>query len=160
MTRRWDRWRSNIQAQLVAILMGGLRLLTLGQFPPVLAVGALIVEDGRMLLLHRPDGTFTLPGGVVRYGETCLGALHREVREETGIEIIAEDIQGIYSNPQRGGRFHSVTIVYRCRLLSGELSSTYEGRPIWVPLDEPPVRWSRDAGLVIQDYLAGRRRMG
>ncbi len=156
---RWYRLRSDLQARLVALLMNALRALTLGQFPPVLSVGAIIVRDGEILLLHRPDGRFTLPGGVVRYGETCTQALQREVREETGLEVIAEDLLGIYSDPRRAGRFHSVVITYRCRPLNQRLHDSYEGRPLWVSLDQLPDSWSRETGLMIQDFMAGRHRL-
>jgi 8-oxo-dGTP diphosphatase len=140
--------------------MNMLRVLTLGQFPPVLSVGAIIVRDGQVLLLQRPDGRFTLPGGVMRYGETCTGALQREVMEETGLDVIAEDLLGVYSDPRRAGRFHSVIVMYRCRPLSDTLRDSYEGRPLWKPLDQLPDNWARDSGLMIQDFLAGRRRLG
>ncbi len=160
MRDRWRRFRSDVQARFAALLMNTLRVLTLGQFPPVLSVGAIIVRDGQILLLRRPDGRFTVPGGVVRYGETCTSALQREVREETGLEIIAEDLLGIYSDPRRAGRFHSVAVVYQCRPLNGTLHDSYEGRPVWMPLDQLPDNWARDSGLIIQDFLTGRRRLG
>ncbi|HEY65602.1 MAG TPA: NUDIX hydrolase [Caldilineae bacterium] len=157
---RWYRLRSDLQAEFAALLMGILRVITLGQFPPVLSVGAIIVQDDQVLLLQRPDGRFTLPGGVVRYGETCLQALQREVEEETGLAVIAEDLQGIYADPRRAGRFHSVVVTYRCRPLSQTLRSSYEGSPLWVPLDRLPSQWSRMTGMMIQDFLEGRRRLG
>ena len=160
MQDRWRSFRSDIQARFAALLMTILRVLTLGQFPPVLSVGAIIVRDEQILLLRRPDGRFTVPGGVVRYGETCTGALQREVREETGLEIIAEDLLGIYSDPRRAGRFHSVVVMYRCRPLNEDLHDSYEGRPLWIPLKQLPDHWARDTGLMIQDFLAGRRRLG
>ncbi|MCD6291312.1 MAG: NUDIX hydrolase [Anaerolineae bacterium] len=160
LLHRWYRFRSDLQAQLVALLMEALRVITLGQFPPVLSVSALIVRDGEVLLLRRPDGRFSLPGGVVRYGETCPGAVQREVREETGLDVVAESLVGIYSDPRRSGRFHSVSILYQCRPISQTLHDSYEGRPQWVSLRHLPDNWSRGAGLMVQDFLAGRQRLG
>jgi 8-oxo-dGTP diphosphatase len=54
---------------------------------PGVVVGALIRDGGRVLLLHRRDGTWTTPGGWVERGETWRDALRREVREETGLEV-------------------------------------------------------------------------
>lgn len=56
-------------------------------------VGAVITDDtGRILLLHRPAADFLgdlweLPSGGVEPGETLIGAVHREVTEETGLTI-------------------------------------------------------------------------
>jgi 8-oxo-dGTP diphosphatase len=54
---------------------------------PGVVVGALIRDGGRVLLLHRRDGTWTTPGGWVERGETWRDALRREVREETGLAV-------------------------------------------------------------------------
>jgi 8-oxo-dGTP diphosphatase len=55
-------------------------------------VGALVRED-RVLLVHRSPskrahpGRWDLPGGCVEYGESELGALERELREELGVQV-------------------------------------------------------------------------
>ncbi len=56
--------------------------------------GAYIVKNGKFLILHRAPGEDFLPGideipsGGVDPGETILQGLHREISEETGLEII------------------------------------------------------------------------
>ena len=58
---------------------------------PQLAVSAAIFRDGKILLVRRARspgrGFYSLPGGRVEFGESLHTALHREVREETGLEI-------------------------------------------------------------------------
>jgi 8-oxo-dGTP diphosphatase len=58
---------------------------------PQLAVSAVIFRDGKVLLVRRvrppAKGLYSLPGGRVEFGETLYTALHREVREETGLKI-------------------------------------------------------------------------
>jgi ADP-ribose pyrophosphatase YjhB (NUDIX family) len=58
---------------------------------PQLAVSAAIFRDGKVLLVRRARtpgrGFYSLPGGRVEFGESLHTALHREVREETGLEI-------------------------------------------------------------------------
>jgi ADP-ribose pyrophosphatase YjhB (NUDIX family) len=54
------------------------------------AVGAVVTDDRGRVLLVREDGRWLTPGGEVEAGETHAGALVREVREETGIEVAVE----------------------------------------------------------------------
>jgi len=58
---------------------------------PVLGIGALIFDRGRILLVERGreplKGYWSLPGGVLEIGETLEQGIVREVREETGLEV-------------------------------------------------------------------------
>jgi len=68
----------------------------IGPDRPILAVGAVAVKDGRVLLVKRveePDrGLWTLPGGAVHPGEELKAAVSREPRQECGIEVAVEEI--------------------------------------------------------------------
>lgn len=71
---------------------------------PKLAVAALIVRDGQILLGKRGLGTrspgkWSFPAGFVERGEQVEAALIREVREETGLEVEPGDLVGLYSEP-------------------------------------------------------------
>lgn len=71
-------------------------------------VGAILTEGGRILLIrrgHEPEaGRWSLPGGRVEPGETDEQALVREVREETGLEVIPGPLTGAVDRPAPGGR--------------------------------------------------------
>ena len=58
---------------------------------PTPGVGAVILEDGEILLIRRAAGAYTgywaVPGGRQRFGETMDDAVKRETREETGLEV-------------------------------------------------------------------------
>lgn len=60
------------------------------------AVGAVIVQDERLLLVQRANdpgaGRWAVPGGHVEPGETLAEAARREVLEETGLEVTVGDI--------------------------------------------------------------------
>ena len=71
-----------------------------------------ILEDGRIVLVKRQDDqTWGLPGGVVDWGETLHSTLHRELKEETGLQVLQVGrLVGVYSSPQRDPRAHSICV--------------------------------------------------
>ena len=90
-----------------------------------IAVSAVIFDRERVLLAHRRDiDWWNLPGGGMELGETVDEALHREVREETGLEVEIEQLIGVYSKPQK----QEVVLAFRCRIMGGALCETEESR--------------------------------
>ncbi|GAC1349434.1 MAG: NUDIX domain-containing protein [Ktedonobacteraceae bacterium] len=90
-----------------------------------IAVSALIFDEGRILLAHRRDiDWWNLPGGGMEPGETVDEALHREVFEETGLQVEIEQLAGVYSKPQK----QEVVLTFRCHVTGGVLSVTEETR--------------------------------
>jgi mutator protein MutT len=71
-------------------------------------VGAIMTDNGRILLIrrgHEPEaGRWSLPGGRIAPGETDQQALVREVREETGLEVVPGPLAGAVDRPAPGGR--------------------------------------------------------
>jgi len=84
---------------------------------PITSVEAMIVRGGALLLMKRKNspakGEWWFPGGMVRKGDTFEGALLREVKEETGLDVDVVRFVGVYNRifPER----HDITIVYLCR---------------------------------------------
>ncbi|WP_215142003.1 NUDIX domain-containing protein [Exiguobacterium qingdaonense] len=98
-------------------------MMPTGHYTPpraIVAVSAYITnESGEVLLvknMHRND-SFEMPGGQVEEHESLIDAIHREVMEETGVEIEVEGITGIYQNVS--SRILGVT--FRAKYVSGEL---------------------------------------
>jgi 8-oxo-dGTP diphosphatase len=90
---------------------------------PLLTVDGVVAEDGQVLLVRRRNppfaGQYALPGGFVDCGETVEAAVVREVREETGLQTRIEQLLGVYSDPSRDPRGHTVSVTYLLRRESG-----------------------------------------
>lgn len=85
---------------------------------PLLAADVLIrlldVPERPFVLIERafPPYGWAVPGGFVDVGETLERAAIREAKEETGLDVTLVALLGLYSNPQRDPRNHTVTAVY------------------------------------------------
>lgn len=81
-----------------------------------LAVDLVILEKDRIYLIKRKNDPFkdfwALPGGFVEYGERVEEAALREAKEETGMDIKINKLIGVFSDPRRDPRGHTVSIVY------------------------------------------------
>jgi len=92
---------------------------------PKLTVDGVIFKDKKILLVKRKNppfkGKWALPGGFVEYGEKVEDAVVREIEEETSLKTSIIEIVGIYSDPDRDPRGHTVTIVYLLQISSGVL---------------------------------------
>jgi 8-oxo-dGTP diphosphatase len=92
---------------------------------PQLAVSAAIFRDGKILLVRRArspaKGFYSLPGGRVEFGESLHAALHREIQEETGLEV---EVIGLAAwrevLPGTSGGGHYVIMSFAARWKGGE----------------------------------------
>jgi 8-oxo-dGTP diphosphatase len=149
-------WLADVAHVLLGWALRLARILTLGQLPPLVGVGAIVLREGHLLALRRHDARYALPGGAMRYGETCDETLRRELREETGAEIAIDGLVGVYSAPAPGRNLRAVVIVYRCHWAEGSTArASYEGEPVWLPLDDlPPAnRWAFGSHDALEDML-------
>jgi len=93
---------------------------------PSVGVGAVLIHEGRVLLIRRGKeplrGRWTVPGGTVELGETLEQALVREVEEETGLQVRPRESLLVFDRILRAeGRvsYHYVIIDYLCDYESG-----------------------------------------
>jgi ADP-ribose pyrophosphatase YjhB (NUDIX family) len=92
---------------------------------PQLAVSAAIFRGDEILLVRRArspaKGLYSLPGGRVEFGETLHAALHREVMEETGLQIEIVGLSGWREAlPDAPGRGHYLIMSFAARWVAGE----------------------------------------
>lgn len=92
---------------------------------PALTVDAVLIENRRVLLIRRKNppfqGKYALPGGFVEYGESTESAVLRELKEETGIDAKIIKLIGVYSDPERDPRGHTVSVAYLVKKISRDI---------------------------------------
>jgi ADP-ribose pyrophosphatase YjhB (NUDIX family) len=122
---------------------------------PTLGVFAAIVDEGGRILCVRMNYAthgWTTPGGGVEAGESPLHALQREVREESGLDVIADGLVGVYCKPYKD----DIVLFFRARVLAAirgnrmtkylrwGTSAAMSCRSLWVSAPEPAssMRWT------------------
>lgn len=98
-----------------------------------LTVLCLIQNRDKILLQNRVKKDwkgYTLPGGHVEPGESFVDAVKREMKEETGLDIINPRLAGIKQFPIKDGRY--VVLLFKAEQFSGEVVSSEEGKMEWI----------------------------
>ena len=124
---------------------------------PALTVDAIAIIGSQIILIKRRNppfqGTYALPGGFVDYGETVEAAVIREFKEETGLNAQIEHFIGIYSEPERDPRGHTVSVVFLLKITGGEMLAGDDASEVELfSLDKLP-ELAFDHGKIISDYL-------
>ena len=130
-----------------------------GNLPPLGGVCVVVEDQGRYLLLRRPEGSMTFPGGFVRWREHPTRTAQREVMEETGLQVRLYHVVGCYPNVStRFDHMSTLTLSYCGEVVGGQLRSSIEGEPYWV--DESELRGMLESryGNILDDYLEHRKQ--
>jgi 8-oxo-dGTP diphosphatase len=110
---------------------------------PLLAVDCVVLDpEERVLLIrrgHEPfKGSYALPGGFVEVGETVEDACRRELMEETGVKLGKLSLVGVFSDPTRDPRGHTVAVSFLSRVRSAKVTAGDDAAAVeWVD------RWQR-----------------
>lgn len=143
----------------------GLKDLQTKKPVPRLTVDAWIRDRrGRLLLVRRGrppfEGDWALPGGFCEWKETTQACCAREAREETGVEVRVGELLGVYSDPGRDPRGHTVTVLYAARPVRGEPKGSDDAAEArWFTLGElRGLRFAFDHRKVVTEQLARRVR--
>jgi 8-oxo-dGTP diphosphatase len=137
---------------------------------PILGVGAVIVSQGRVLLVRRATeplkGEWSVPGGVLELGEKLHDGVRREVLEETGLEVepqqVLEVLDSIFNDQQGRTQYHFVLIDYLCSVTGGEAQAGSDVSAVkWVTEDELAALELRESiERVLRKGLATERSPG
>ncbi len=122
---------------------------------PLLTVDTVIVHNNKIVLIRRKNppfqGHFALPGGFVEVGETVEIAAVREAKEETGLEVRLFKLLGVYSDPSRDPRGHTVSVIFLA-LGSGNLKAGSDAKDTGLfGIDEIP-ELAFDHNKIIEDH--------
>jgi mutator protein MutT len=107
---------------------------------PEICVGAIAVDDDRLLMIRRgrgpAAGEWSVPGGRVEAGETLAEAVVRELSEETGLEAICDEFVGWVE--RIGDAYHFVILDFRVTVLDAAdpVAGDDAAEAAWVPLHE------------------------
>jgi ADP-ribose pyrophosphatase YjhB (NUDIX family) len=131
----------------------------------VVAVSAVVTNDAREILLHRRSDNelWSVPGGAMELGESISQAVAREVKEETGFEVEAERLVGIYSNPGHivaysdGEVRQQFSICFACRVVGGDFAESDESLDVrfFTPADVSQLPMSESVRLRVDHFLEG-----
>jgi len=123
---------------------------------PAIAVDIIIEMPDRSIVLierkHEPFG-WAIPGGFVDIGETLEHAAIREAKEETNLDVLLTELLGIYSDPKRDSRGHTISPVY-IATASGTPRAQDDAKNLVLcnPL-HPPGQLAFDHRLILDDYM-------
>jgi 8-oxo-dGTP diphosphatase len=121
-----------------------------------ISIDAVIVDNKKILLIKRGSdpykGFWALPGGYVEWNESTQDAVKREVKEELNLDVIACDLIGVYSNPERHPK-QVIDIAYSVKTTGDPKSGDDATDFVWLPLTELPDELAFDHRIIISDFL-------
>lgn len=131
---------------------------------PTPTVDAILQKGTKVLMVRRSKepfkGMLALPGGFVNEGETVEEAMKREVLEETSLEVEPIEILGVYSDPTRDPRKHTMTVVFVAIITGGAEKSGDDAAGLeWVELADPG-KVAFDHAQMLADYRKWRASAG
>ncbi len=126
---------------------------------PKPTVDVLIEIDSGIVLIERknPPHGWAIPGGFVDEGEPLEEAAVREMKEETGLDVVLTDFLYAYSDPRRDARHHTITMVYIGRPARADAKPAAGDDAAGIAVVDPatpPKPLAFDHARVLADYVA------
>jgi 8-oxo-dGTP diphosphatase len=125
---------------------------------PLLTADCVVFDrDGRLLLIRRKNppfkGKHALPGGFVDIGETIEQAALRELKEETGIDGKIIRMIGVYSEPKRDPRGHTVSAAFLIRPRSTKVQGGDDAEAAEFVTEWRKLKLAFDHNAILKDAL-------
>ncbi len=112
-----------------------------------------------IVLIQRkyPPIGLALPGGFVEIGEKVEDACVREMKEEISLDVEIKELFGVYSDPKRDKRFHTVSVVYICKAYGIPKGADDAKKAMIIRLEDLELdKLVFDHGKILKDYLQKR----
>ncbi len=124
---------------------------------PKVTVDGIIKKENKILLIKRKNNPFknswALPGGYIEYNEKTEEAVIREIFEETGLETDVVKLIGVYSDPERDPRGHTISIIYELEIIKGKLKPGDDASDAkYYNLNKLPDNLAFDHKIIIYDF--------
>ena len=126
---------------------------------PWITVDGLLLVDGKLVAVIRRNPPFqgmpALPGGFLELGETMEAAVVREVQEETGVRTRVVRLVGVYSDPARDPRGHTVTAAYALERVGGDLAAGSDAKDLVLLDPDALPAMAFDHAKIVADWRRG-----
>ena len=143
----------------VGVVFNILNLLLAGNLPPFGCVCIVVEDQGKYLVVERPEGGCVFPGGFMRWRESPLQTAQREFEEETGLQLKVNGLIGCSSHLSDNlTRMSTLTVIYQAEVIGGEMKHSIEGRPCWLDISELPKRLFVQQRGILDHYLQYREQ--
>jgi 8-oxo-dGTP diphosphatase len=112
---------------------------------PVVGIGIVIVNDGKIVLIKRGNepgkGKWSIPGGLVELGEHIDQAVIREAKEETCLTVTSPRLVDVVDNVDIDAdgkvKYHYVIVDYLVQVVGGDIAAASDAEELrWVPFAE------------------------
>ena len=122
----------------------------------------IIIEVGQQIVLierrFEPFG-WAIPGGFVEYGETVERAAIREAKEETRLEVTITHLLGVYSDPGRDPRRHTISVTFVASASGRPVGGDDAMRAELFDSEQLPEILVFDHNLILEDYRKWKRNL-
>jgi 8-oxo-dGTP diphosphatase len=131
---------------------------------PSLTADVVIIKEGKIVLIKRGrepyKGMWALPGGFVEFGEKVEDAARREALEETGLVVELAALLGVYSDPNRDPRGHTVSVVYLAIPTGGAMKADDDAVDVRImgPEDDPELAF--DHAIILNNAIDAAKKIG
>lgn len=134
-----------------------------GYATPKIDVRAAVFDRERILLVkERKDELWTVPGGWADVGDAPSAAAIREVKEESGYDVVVKKLAALYDRDKHGHPpmpYHVYKLFFLCEVCGGEAIDTLEtcGVGFFEEDDLPPLSLPRVTAAQVKHMFAHHR---